>query len=86
LQAVDYDNCSDYITRLVSLCSTITQDRISRSRLAGDPPDAMISPRLGKIGLFDFHRAAEIIEQGELAAERAIDDITAAIAACPVLR
>ena len=64
----------------------ITQDRISRSRLAGDPPDAMISPRLGKIGLFDFHRAAEIIEQGEMAAERAIDDITAAIAACPVLR
>ena len=64
----------------------ITQDRISRSRLAGDPPDAMISPRLGKIGLFDFHRAAESIEQGEMAAERAIDDITAAIAACPVLR
>jgi NTE family protein len=64
----------------------ITQDRISRSRLAGDPPDAMISPRLGKIGLFDFHRAAETIEQGQMAAERAIDDITAAIAACPVLR
>ncbi|MCU0885578.1 MAG: patatin-like phospholipase family protein [Beijerinckiaceae bacterium] len=64
----------------------ITQDRISRSRLAGDPPDAMISPRLGKIGLFDFHRAAETIEHGEIAAERAIDDIMAAIAACPVLR
>lgn len=64
----------------------ITQDRISRSRLAGDPPDAMISPRLGKIGLFDFHRAAETIEQGEIAAEKALDDIMAAIAACPQLR
>jgi len=64
----------------------ITQDRISRSRLAGDPPDAMIAPRLGKIGLFDFHRAAETIEQGEIAAERAVDDILAAIAACPRLR
>lgn len=64
----------------------ITQDRISRSRLAGDPPDAMIAPRLGKIGLFDFHRAAETIEQGEAAAERAVDDILAAMAACPRLR
>jgi NTE family protein len=64
----------------------ITQDRISRSRLAGDPPDAMIAPRLGRIGLFDFHRAAETIEQGAIAAERAVDDIHLAIAACPRLR
>jgi NTE family protein len=64
----------------------ITQDRISRSRLAGDPPDVMISPRLAKIGLFDFHRAAEAIEQGAAAAERVIDDIHAAMAACPRLR
>jgi NTE family protein len=35
----------------------ITQDRISRSRLAGDPPDVMIGPKLGRVGLFDFHRA-----------------------------
>ena len=34
----------------------IIQDRITRSRLAGDPPDVMIAPRLGHIGLFDFHR------------------------------
>ena len=30
----------------------ITQDRIARSRLAGDPPDVMVSPRLGRMGLF----------------------------------
>jgi NTE family protein len=64
----------------------ITQDRISRSRLAGDPPDAMISPRLGRIGLFDFHRAEEAIEAGMAAAERALPDIESAIAACPHLR
>jgi NTE family protein len=62
----------------------ITQDRISRSRLAGDPPDVMISPRLGKVGLFDFHRAEESIALGRVAAERAIDDITQALAASPV--
>ena len=47
----------------------ITQDRISRSRLAGDPPDVMLGPRLGKVGLFDFHRADELIAKGAEAAQ-----------------
>ena len=54
----------------------IVQDRIARSRLAGDPPDAMISPRIGGVGLFDFHRADELIKAGEAAAKREIDDLT----------
>ncbi len=54
---------------------SIVQDRISRSRLAGDPPDALISPRLSGIGLFDFHRADELIERGHLACRRDIEDI-----------
>ncbi|MGL4974656.1 MAG: patatin-like phospholipase family protein [Bosea sp. (in: a-proteobacteria)] len=63
----------------------ITQDRISRSRLAGDPPDVMVSPKLGRVGLFDFHRAEETIALGRAATERALDDIAASIAACPVV-
>ena len=42
----------------------IIQDRISRSRLAGDPPDYMIRPRLKNIGMADFHLADEAIRQG----------------------
>ncbi|WP_271201795.1 patatin-like phospholipase family protein [Methylopila turkensis] len=53
----------------------IAQDRISRSRLAGDPPDVMIGPRLGRFGLFEFHRAADAIKLGAQAADRAIDSI-----------
>jgi NTE family protein len=53
----------------------IVQDRIARSRLAGDPPDAMISPRLHGIGLFDFHRADELIERGEAAANRELEEL-----------
>ena len=53
----------------------IVQDRIARSRLAGDPPDAMLSPRLQGFGLFDFHRADELIECGRAAAARQMDDI-----------
>lgn len=53
----------------------IVQDRIARSRLAGDPPDTTISPRLGHIGLFEFHRAEESIRIGAEAARRALDEI-----------
>jgi NTE family protein len=53
----------------------ITQDRIARSRLAGDPPDVMIAPKLGKLGLFEFHRAQECIDLGRQATERALHDI-----------
>ena len=48
----------------------IVQDRIARSRLAGDPPDAMINLRLSDMGLFDFHRADELISRGEEATKR----------------
>jgi NTE family protein len=57
----------------------IMQDRITRARLAGDPPDMLITPRVGQIGWFDFHRAADLIEFGARSAERAIDSIQEAI-------
>ncbi|MBS0269372.1 MAG: patatin-like phospholipase RssA [Proteobacteria bacterium] len=60
----------------------IVQDRIARSRLAGDPPDAMISPRLQDVGLFDFHRADEAIERGIQAVERQLDDMVREIETC----
>jgi NTE family protein len=59
----------------------VMQDRITRARLAGDPPDVLISPKLGGIGMFDFHRAAEAIEIGVEATEKAIDQIVEAVGA-----
>ena len=59
----------------------VMQDRITRARLAGDPPDVLINPRLGSIGWFDFHRGAEAIEIGAHAAERALPAIAEAVAA-----
>jgi NTE family protein len=57
----------------------IMQDRITRARLAGDPPDLLISPRVGQIGWFDFHRADDLIMHGMRAAQRAIDSVQEAI-------
>ena len=53
----------------------IIQDRLTRSRLAGDPPDIHIKPQIGDIGLLEFEKAAELIKRGEEAAEKAIPEI-----------
>lgn len=50
----------------------IMQMRITRSRLAGDPPELVIAPRLAHLGLLDFHRAKEAMEAGYIAAQAAL--------------
>jgi len=47
----------------------IMQVRIARSRLAGEPADAVIAPRVAQLGLLDFHRAEEAIAEGRAATE-----------------
>jgi NTE family protein len=59
----------------------VMQDRITRARLAGDPPDVLISPRLGGIGWFDFHRATEAISIGTDATTKSLDAVSEAVAA-----
>jgi NTE family protein len=66
---------------VMSEAFSIMQDRITRARLAGDPPDVLIQPRLGSVGLFDFHKADDAIALGADAAERAIEPLVEAIAA-----
>ena len=63
------------ISRVMVEAFNIVQDRIARSRLAGDPPDVIISPRLPTFGLFDFHRAEALIACGAVAAQREIDEL-----------
>ena len=57
----------------------IMQVRITRSRLAGEPADILIQPRLGGMGLFDFHRAAPAIAEGRAAVERMMPAIRACL-------
>ena len=53
----------------------IIQDRLTRSRLAGDPPDIHIKPKIGDIGLLEFEKAEELIARGEDAAVKALPEI-----------
>ncbi|HEY5775381.1 MAG TPA: patatin-like phospholipase family protein [Xanthomonadales bacterium] len=57
----------------------IVQDRITRSRLAGDPAEVVIAPRLAHIGMLEFHRAAEAIAEGEHCVQSALDEIRKAV-------
>lgn len=48
----------------------IVEQRVARSRLAGEPADVLITPLLPDFGTMEFHRAAEAIEEGRAAVER----------------
>lgn len=54
----------------------IMQVRITRSRLAGEPPDVTVAPRLAHIGLFDLDHAEEAIREGERAMEAALGGLS----------
>ncbi|MEQ9642543.1 MAG: patatin-like phospholipase family protein [Alphaproteobacteria bacterium] len=58
----------------------ILQDRVARARLAGDPPDVTIAPRVGNISLLEFDRAQEAIDEGEAAVERSLPFLREAMA------
>lgn len=49
---------------VIATAVNVMQDRITRSRMAGDPPDLLISPRLAHIGLLELHRGGEAIAEG----------------------
>jgi NTE family protein len=53
----------------------ITQDRITRSRMAGDPPDIVFSPKLSHIGLLELYRADEAISEGRKCVQRKMPEI-----------
>ncbi len=68
------------LTSVMLAALNIVQDRLARSRLAGDPPDVLITPRVGHIGLLEFDRAKESIKLGEEAAKAALPHIAEAAA------
>lgn len=67
-KAIDYftaggDDSPGYFD-VVAASVNIMQDRITRSRMAGDPPEITLVPLLPDFALMDFHRAREAIAEG----------------------
>jgi NTE family protein len=62
---------------VVASSLNIMQVRIARSRMAGEPPDVIVAPRLAHLGLLDFHRAKEAIDEGRRATEAVLHSLRA---------
>jgi len=67
---------------VVSQTFFLVQDFVSRVRLAADPVDFLIAPKVTEIGWLEFHRASEAIDAGEYAALTVLPDLMSAIH-CP---
>lgn len=67
-KAVDYLSKSDgenpSFFDVVASSVNIMQDRVTRSRMAGDPPEITLIPMLEDYALMDFHRAKQAIDEG----------------------
>jgi NTE family protein len=67
------------LTSVLATSLHIMQTRIARSRLAGEPAEVLIRPRLGDLALLDYHRAAEAIAEGRAVVQRMMPMITHAL-------
>ncbi|MFZ8201733.1 patatin [Alteromonas portus] len=63
------------IMSVMSSSLEILQARVTRSRLAGDPPDILIEPQLTDVGIMEFHRAEELCAKGEETIARIAEQI-----------
>lgn len=73
LQGLGLKRNGDLLPSMAGVISTsihIMQTRIAQSRLAGEPADVLLAPRLGHLGLMDYHRGGEAIEEGRAAVAR----------------
>lgn len=55
----------------------IVQNFVSRVRLAADPVEVLIAPDVSSIGVMDFHRGAEAIDEGRRAVDAAAETLQA---------
>ncbi len=62
---------------VITASLNIMQVRITRSRMAGEPPELVIAPRLAHLGLLDFHRAREAIDEGRRAVAASLHQLDA---------
>jgi NTE family protein len=57
---------------VLSTSIDIMTNQILRSRMAGEPPHVMISPRLSHMPVLEFNRAKEAVEEGRRSTQLAM--------------
>lgn len=66
---------------IISRAGAVAHSRLAAARLHIDPPDFLITVPVPRVGLFDFHRSAELVELGRATARRAAPALRKAIEA-----
>jgi len=74
------------LVEIVVSATRIAAQRIAACRLHEDPPEALVLVDVPQIGVLDFHRSGEMVEIGRTAAQRALPEIHAAVAAASSFR
>jgi NTE family protein len=69
------------VTSVLATSIHIMQTRIARSRLAGEPADVLLAPRLAQLALMDYHRAPDAIAEGRATVIRMMPAIEHALSA-----
>ena len=69
---LDERNSEPGMFDVIASTINIMQDRITKSRMAGDPADVVLAPRLGQLGLLEFDRAKEAIAEGRDSVRRSL--------------
>ena len=64
---------------IIASSINIFQDRITRSRMAGDPPDVLLTPKLSKIGLLEFDKGIQALNEGKACVKRMRSEIESAL-------
>lgn len=75
LESAKADHSPPALLSSLAASLNILQDRITRSRMAGDPPDLLLAPRLSHIGLLEFHRVNEAVQEGRECVQRASEEL-----------
>lgn len=53
----------------------VMEQQVTQGKLSSCPPDILIEPALGNFGIFDFHRADAIIEEGYRCMEQRLPEL-----------
>lgn len=74
------------ISRSGSRASRILTSQIATARLREDRPDWLLQIPVPEVGMFDFHRTAELVEVGRRHAEASLPELRRALARAVPLR
>jgi NTE family protein len=58
----------------------VMQERIAQARLVSEPPEVLLTPRLGQLGPFEYYRAAMAITEGRESVIKMLPAIDRALA------